>query len=356
MTTRINLEKEIQDLGAEIKRLEDARVAATAPIMSFAKLKGAPTKIGVGHSELGIFPNARDEETNPFLAAQLTTIEQRTTDLRDRMQTLLNERNTLDGAMRQLDNYVKVIHARNKVTELQAKAPFGYELDAAKDELFAAQRAAGITEQEISKAKSTEAATAGQERRRQEAIARAKKVDESVERAKEQQRQLEAMYSQEVTGQEVQADPEARARQMAAEMGAPEYSSDERRELMDDPNKVLGGLNSAVTKLQRQMEAAKQSALAARKAELAPYRATLDALEAAYKVAKDSDTRAALIPKIDTATRMLQRNVDRQQLEPLTWKGMKKQITDLAVAINKAEDLETKLGVGRVVEIGRAHV
>ena len=201
--------------------------------MSFAKLKGAPTKIGVGRSELGIFPNARDEETNPFLAAQLTTIEQRTTDLRDRMQTLLNERNTLDGAMQQLDNYVKVIQARNKVTALQAKAPFGYELDAAKDELFAAQRAAGITEQEISKAKSSEAATAGQERRRQEAIARAKKVDESVERAKEQQRQLEAMYSQEVTGEQVQADPEAQARQMAAEMGAPEYSSDERRELVE---------------------------------------------------------------------------------------------------------------------------
>jgi len=233
---------------------------------------------------------------------------------------------------------------------LQEKAPFGYELDAAKEALFNAQRAAGITETALSEAKSEVAATAGQERRRQEAIARAKKLDDSVQRAKEEQKRLEAMYSQEVTGEQVQADPEAQARRMAAEMGAPDYTPTERVELMKDPNKVLGGLNSEVTKLQKQIAAAKNASIAARKAELAPLQARLDGLESAYKVAQDSGTRAALIPQIEDATVALQTAVDRQATEPLTFKGQKKMISDLAVALNKAEDLETKLGVGRVVD------
>ncbi len=349
VTTRINLEKQIQDLGAEIKRLEEARVAATAPTMSVAKLKQTPTKIGLGRGEVRPYM-PRDVETDPVLQAQLVTLEQRTTALRDRMQELLNERATLDGAMSQLDNYVKVIQARNKVTELQAKAPFGYELDAAKEELLNAQRAAGITEQEISKAKASAAATAAQERRRQEAIARAKKVDASVERAKEQQKRLEAMYSQEVTGQQVEADPEVQARQMAADMGAPDYSPTERTELMNNPNKVLGGLNSEITKLQRQMAAAKNTSIAARKAELAPLQGKVDALEARYKATQDAATRANLLPQIEAAADQLQAAIERQATEPLTWKGMKKQISDLAAALNKAEDLETKLGVGRVVD------
>ena len=349
VTTRINLEKQIQDLGAEIKRLEEARVAATAPTMSVAKLKQTPTKIGLGRGEVRPYM-PRDVETDPVLQAQLANLEQRTTDLRNRMQELLNERNTLDGAMSQLDSYVKVIQARNKVTELQAKAPFGYELDAAKDELLAAQRAAGITEQEISKAKASATATAAQERRRQEAIARAKKVDESVQRAKEQQKRLEAMYSQEVTGQQVEADPEVQARQMAADMGAPEYTPAERVQLMNNPNKVLGGLNSDVTKLQRQITAARNTSIAARKAELAPLQGKVDALEARYKATQDAATRANLLPQIEAAADQLQAAIQRQATEPLTWKGMKKQISDLAVALNKAEDLETKLGVGRVVD------
>lgn len=349
VTSRINLEKQIQDLGAEIRRLTEARQELVAPVMSVTKLKEASGKIGMGRGEIRPY-QPRDVETDPVLGAQLVNLEQRTTDLQGRMQELLNERNTIDGALAQLDNYVKVIYARNKVTELQEKAPFGYELDAAKEELFNAQRAAGIVQQEISKGKAEIAATAGQERRRQEAIDRAKKLDESVARAKEEQKRLEAMYSQEVTGEQVQFDPEVQARRMAAEMGAPDYTPTERIELMKDPNKVLGGLNSEVTKLQKQIAAAKNASIAARKAELAPLQARLDGLESAYKVAQDSGTRAALIPQIEDATVALQTAVDRQATEPLTFKGQKKMISDLAIALNKAEDLETKLGVGRVVD------
>jgi hypothetical protein len=245
---------------------------------------------------------------------------------------------------------VAVVRARNKIAELQERAPFGYEMDQAKDALRAAQAAVGTIESEASKTKAEILAEQARERRRQEAIERARKIDDSTARAKEQQKRLEAMYSQEVTGEQVQADPEAQARRMAKEMGEPDYTATEKVEVMKDPNKVLGGLLAEATRIQKQMEAAKKASLAARDAALKPLRAKLDGLESAYKVTKDSATRAALLPKIDRATADLQEAIDRQAAEPLTWKGMKQQIRNLAVALNKYENLETKLGVGRVID------
>ena len=349
ITDRITLEKQIQDLGSEIKRLEDARRDLLAPQPIVRKIKGRATPIGVGAAEL-VESRQRDLETSPVLGAQLTGLENRVTDLRGRVQELLNERVLIDGALNRLNDYVAVIRARNKIAEIKERAPFGYEMDQAKDALRAAQAAVGAVESEAGKTKAEIVAEQARERRRQEAINRAKKLDESTERAKEQQKRLEAMYSQEVTGEQVQADPEAQARRMAKEMGEPDYTATEKVEVMKDPNKVLGGLLAEATRIQRQMEAAKKASLAARDAELKPLRARLDGLETAYKATKDSATRAALLPKLEKATADLQEAIDRQATEPLTWKGMKQQIRNLAVALNKYENLETKLGVGRVID------
>ena len=349
ITNRITLEKQIQDLGSEIKRLEDARRDLLAPQPIVRKIKGRATPIGVGAAEL-VESRQRDLETSPVLGAQLTGLENRVTDLRGRVQELLNERVLIDGALNRLNDYVAVIRARNKIAEIKERAPFGYEMDQAKDALRAAQAAVGAVESEAGKTKAEIVAEQARERRRQEAVNRAKKLDESTERAKEQQKRLEAMYSQEVTGEQVQADPEAQARRMAKEMGEPDYTATEKVEVMKDPNKVLGGLLAEATRIQRQMEAAKKASLAARDAELKPLRARLDGLETAYKATKDSATRAALLPKLEKATADLQEAIDRQATEPLTWKGMKQQIRNLAVALNKYENLETKLGVGRVID------
>jgi hypothetical protein len=349
ITDRITLEKQIQDLGSEIKRLEDARRDLLAPQPIVRKIKGRATPIGVGAAEL-VESRLRDLETNPALGMQLTGLENRVTDLRGRVQELLNERTLIDGALNRLNDYVAVVRARNKIAELQERAPFGYEMDQAKDALRAAQAAVGAIESETGKTKAQITAEQAKERRRQEAIERARKIDDSTARAKEQQKRLEAMYSQEVTGEQVQADPEAQARRMAKEMGEPDYTATEKVEVMKDPNKVLGGLLAEATRIQKQMEAAKKASLAARDAALKPLRAKLDGLESAYKVTKDSATRAALLPKIEKATADLQEAVDRQATEPLTWKGMKQQIRSLAVALNKYENLETKLGVGRVID------
>lgn len=348
VTDKIGLEKQIQELGADIKKLEDARQKLLAPDIMVRKLKGAATKIGVGKG-VTVPYRPRDMETDPVLADQLMSLENATTDLRARMEDLLAERTAIDTALSRLDGYVRVIKARTELARLRREAPRGYEIKQAQDALRAAQIEAGMAEQAVSKAQAESTKEAAQERRRQAAIESARRIDESTQRAKEQQAKLEAMYSQETTGQQVQFDPEVQARQMAAEMAEPEYDATERKELLENPEKVLGGLNSNASKIQRQIKASRNSAIEARKAELKPLQARVDALESAYKLAQDSATRALLLPKIEKATTELQDAVERQATEPLTFVGQKKLMRDLAVALNKVDDIETKIATGRIV-------
>ena len=312
------------------------------------------------------------------------------TELATRFEPLLSEYSTvqkelaslntdlavLDDAMKQLDTELRVEKARADLARLNPVTVSKDALEAAKEQLRAAQVNAGVAEAEIRKAELARKEAEGKAKREAEAVARAEAEKTRVNVDKEYQRRLEAAYGTSATGQEY--DIITMAQREAQEMRPVAFTVEEQTKIRDNPNAVLAGYRSRITGLEKIMQASYAQSKEFNDKKLVPTgetvaqltkaydaaksddaRATLKykiaatrvaELSVAFKNAKSADERAALEPKLEAAEREYDEQASNLQDEPIIWKGRAGQMKELAALYNKAEQLEADIAAGRVVQ------
>ena len=67
-----------------------------------------------------------------------------------------------------------------------------------------------------------------------------------------------------------------------------------------------------------------------------------------YKEAVSSDERAKILPELEAAEKAYDEAADKLASQPLTWKGMAKDIKELSEFYNKADFLEDKINSGKI--------
>jgi len=183
---------------------------------------------------------------------------------------------------------------------------------------------------------------AGNKRREQAAVEKAKAEQARTDARKEEQRRLEAKFSEVANSQVVPALD--MAQRDSREMGPPSFNAVELANLDTSPAKTLGGYRSAITNLEKAVRKAQEKSKQARLQRLNALKARVIKLEEQYRNTKSADEREALTPKIEAATDDYAAMAEKLNALPLTWKGMAAQIKQLSILYNKMEFLEAKIG------------
>ena len=252
----------------------------------------------------------------------------------------------LNGALNTLEAQMKVEAAKVTLAKLNPQRVSKEALAEAKQNLLDAQRAKGVIESESSKAVAKQTEEAARAKRTADAIAQAKSVQERIDLSKANQERLEAMYGESVRGIEITAISEAQ--RAAREMGEPVLSEEEQFDITKNPLKVLGGYRSSITTIEKRLSQAQATSNAARMQELKDLLETRDKLDKQYKAAQSADQRAEILPKLEAAENAYDDAAAKLATEPLTWKGMAKDIQELSEFYNKAEVLEDKINSGKI--------
>jgi hypothetical protein len=252
----------------------------------------------------------------------------------------------LDGALKTLEGQLKVEAAKITLAKLNPKMVSKEALATAKQNLLDAQRAAGVISSEASKLVAKQTAEAGAARRTADAIAAAKSAQERIDLSKANQERLEAMYGESSRGIEVPAISEAQ--RASREMGEPVLSQAEQADITKNPLKVLGGYRSSITTIEKRLSQAQRTSNEARMQDLQKLLETRDKLEKQYKAAQFADQRAKILPNLEAAENAYDAAASKIATEPLTWKGMAKDISELSEYYVKAELLEDKINSGKV--------
>jgi len=183
---------------------------------------------------------------------------------------------------------------------------------------------------------------AGNKRREQAAVDKAKAEQARTDARKEEQRRLEAKFSEVANSQVVPALD--MAQRDSREMGPPSFNAVELANLDKSPAKTLGGYRSAITNLEKAVRKAQEKSKQARLKEIAALQKAVDDLEKQYRSAKSADEREKIIAQIDAASDTYAAAVERLNEQPLTWKGMASQQRALSILYNKVDFLEARIG------------
>jgi Large polyvalent protein associated domain 38 len=351
---KVNLEyKEAQrtfkhqaDIGKQKRDINEIRTALVSGVIKRMDLQGKLDALKKARNEIDA--QAKDnlisgwDGYDPDLFANLNHVE-------EEYQRAVNEVAEMQGALSTLEGRLKVEEAKIKIAKLNPLTTPKEKLAAAKTALEAARTDLGEAQKTASKEILANKEAEAKKAREDEAVRRAKEIDRKNQAAKDEQKRLEAMYGKSVKGEEYEAITEAQ--RMARELPEKPRTASEEAAIKGNPNKVLGGYISKVTALEKKIKASQDKSKAARMQSLEGLRTRVENLNKAYKNATSADARAALVNKIDTAEREYNDAVDKLTAEPITWVGMKKDIRDLAEALEQQNSLEERIKSGEFLTI-----
>ena len=266
--------------------------------------------------------------------------------MHEEYQRAVNEMAEMQGALSTLEGRLKVEEAKIKIAKLNPLTTPKDTLAAAKEELNAARFDLGEAQKTANAELVANKAEEGKQRRADEAVAKAKADKMRADIAKARQERLEAAYSEATRGEEYSAISEAQrmAQELPPSERAPTTNAEEQA-IRGNPAKVLGGYKSKITELQKKIQASRAKSKEARMQELEGLRKDVDALNKKYRGA-NYEERAELIPQLEAAEKAYDEAADKLVDAPITWIGMKKDIHDLAVAINQHDRLEDRINSG----------
>jgi len=385
--------KEMQDANVEyskamsvirhnknIDKLGKERDAANAALLDMginrAELAGRIEELMQLRGSFDAQLNAMGEFKNTELATRFEPLLSEYNTVQKELATLNTDLASLDETMKMLETELRVEKARADLARLNPVTVSKETLDAAKEELRAAQLNAGVAEAEISKAETVRKTAEAKARRETEAVARAEKEKNRINVDKEYQRRLEAAYGTSATGQEYNII--TMAQREAQQMRPVAFTVEEQKKLSTNPNAVLAGLRSRITGLERIMQASYAKSKEFNEQKLVPSGQTVEQLLAAYNAAKSDDVRATLKyklaatrvaelsvafknaksaderadiePRLEAAEREYDEQAANLQEEPIMWKGRAGQMKELSALYNKADRLEADIAAGRVVQ------
>jgi hypothetical protein len=252
----------------------------------------------------------------------------------------------LDLALNTLEAQMKVEAAKITLARLNPQRVSKEALASAKQNLLDAQRAVGVTESEAAKVVAKQNTEAAAARRKAQAVAAAKSAQERIDLSKAEQKRLESMYGEAVKGEEYPSISEAK--RASRTLGAPTLSVAEQVDIKKNPLKVLGGYRSSITAIEKRLQEAQKTSKEARMGDLENLLKEKNALDKAYKEAQGADARAEILPKLEAAEKAYNDAARALATEPVTWKGMAKDIRELSAFYQKEEILEERIRKGQV--------
>ena len=328
-----------RDVGKQRRDINQIRAVITDRVLDRMELKGLLDGLPEYREQLIQEGRSLGESVELPLMRELNHVEEQLHELNTRS---LEVNHILDT----LESQLKVEAAKITLAKLNPKLVSKETLATAKQNLLDAQRAKGVIESAASKEMAKQTAEAGAARRTAQAIAEAKSVQERIDLSKENQERLEAMYGESSRGIEVPAISEAQ--RASREMGEPVLSQSEQADITKNPLKVLGGYRSSITTIEKRLSQAQRTSNEARMQDLQKLLEKRDKLDKQYKAAQFADQRSEILPELEAAENAYDDAASKLATEPLTWKGMAKDIRELSEYYIKAELLEDKINSGKV--------
>jgi hypothetical protein len=332
----IKLLRDVDKQRVDINQLRDHM---TDFVVERMELQGRLGELKTLRNELLNQGRALGETVEPPFMRELNSVE-------DSLHKLAVEAAEIDGGLKTLESAVKVEAAKITLAKLNPKMVSKEALATAKQNLLDAQRAAGVISSEAGKVITKQREEAARAKRTADAIAAAKSVQERIDLGKANQERLEAMYGESARGIEVPAISEAQ--RAAREMGEPVLSEEEQADIAKNPLKVLGGYRSSITSIEKRLAQAQKTSNEARMQDLKELLETRDKLDKQYKDAQSADERSKILPELEAAENAYDDAASKLATEPLTWKGMAKDIRELSEYYVKADLLEDKINTGKV--------
>lgn len=328
-----------RDVGQQRRDIYLLRSFLTDNVVERMELRGRLEDLQRMRNELIQEGRSLGETVEPPFMQELNNLD-------EQLHDLSVESTELDGLLKTLEAEMKVEAAKVTLARLNPQRVSKEALAEAKQNLLAAQRAKGVIESEVNKEVAKQTEEAARAKRTADAIAAAKSAQERIDLSKANQERLEAMYGESVRGIEVPAISEAQ--RASREMGEPVLSEEEQVDITKNPLKVLGGYRSSITTIEKRLSQAQATSNEARMQDLKELLETRDKLDKQYKAAQSADQRAEILPKLEAAENAYDDAASKLATEPLTWKGMAKDIKELSEFYNKADVLEEKINSGKV--------
>jgi hypothetical protein len=327
-----------RDLGKQRQDINKIRAVMTDRVIDRMELQGRIE--GMQQLRRMLIDEARDlGETVEPLFLELNDVE-------NQLHELNVDSSELTGVLKTLEAQMKVEAAKITLAKLNPQRVSKDALATAKQNLLDAQRAKGVIESETNKNNAKQIEEAARAKRTADAVAAAKSVKERIDLSKAKQERLEAMYGESVRGIEIPAISEAQ--RASREMGEPVLSEEEQFDVTKNPLKVLGGYRSSITAIEKRLQQAQATSNEARLQDLKDLLETRDKLDKQYKAAQFADQRSEILPKLEAAENAYDDAATKLASEPLTWKGMAKDIQELSEFYNKADSLEDKINSGKI--------
>jgi Large polyvalent protein associated domain 38 len=333
-----------RDLGKVRRNMSDILGALTKVSVEGMQLDGRIEELQRLRGELMQEGRALGETVElPFLD-ELNNIEEQLT----RAQTDSLE---LRGALNTLKGQLRVQDAKATLAKLNPQTTPASVLEKAKETLRAAQVEAGIVETEVAQKAAKESEAAATKRRSDEAVeeARTRTAAEkaSNKRSKSDQERLEELYGEESQGKKFNAL--TLAQKEARDSDSPILTEEERTDEEKNPRKVLGGYKGRIKELERVVMQSQAKSDAAVIRSISDLKDKYESLDRQYKNAKTSAQRAELAPVLAAAEAKYNqalRSIKNAPRRP--WIGMGEQLKELANMYRKHDDLEAKIGVGKI--------
>lgn len=255
----------------------------------------------------------------------------------------------LDSALSVLDGQLRSFDALKKMSALADRSVAPERIPAAQQELQAVKTELEKLREDYNEVNNRLRKDAADRKRADEAVKEAERkaaIEAGRVKPIEEAKQQLPAYDR-----AVQYPALTEAQRLAREKGGtlPELSEDEKVKIKGEPTQVLGGYRKEVTRLEKAIRNAQDSARESlRKQLVGPKQEAFDRINARYKAAKSAAERDVLGPRLDVAQKLLARAEDKVKTAPITWRGMKRDIAQLADAINKVDWLEGMIDAGRV--------
>jgi hypothetical protein len=267
----------------------------------------------------------------------------------DQLQAAQADMALLNSALSVLDGQMQSFAAVQKLSALLDKAPSVDRIDQAKQEFAAVRAELDVLQKENNELQARLQKDAADKRRADEAVKEAeRKAQVEAGRVKPSEQALNNLPNYDKA---TQYPALTEAQLLAREQGGttPTLSAAETVQINGDPAQVLGGYRSRITDLEKLIRQSQDKSRAALgKDVVQPTQNLRDALAKAYKNAKSSAERDVLGPKLDVAEAKLAQAKAELANTPIIWIGMKKQITDLANVMARADWLEGLIAEGKV--------
>jgi len=341
-----------------IKRLEAQGGNLNAQLLELDQMR---MQLEQRHDELKALKNSYERErakntgiTTPaygdyaIFGKEYETVNKELADVTDSV-------GNIHHSMQTLDSLLKVEKARNEWARLNLERASPEEIAQAKEQLRAAGTNASDIQRQISEVKARQANEAAVERRRQQAIALAERDRNAAEKAKEEQKRLEAIYGDDTASREMLNSLKRYSdRKVELEPEDPELLAAMNQVLAGkDPKNVIGGLAANYKRIERQYNQKKAQAQAhlesSREAAIGPYRKKLEALEERFKNTPSADAREKILTEIDLAQKTLSMAEQHWGTKEITWKGMAEDKAELQKAMELHEFLRNQIDEGRLV-------